>query len=179
MSLRRVLLAFAAFAAAAPALAQETTADARAEGKAMAEAFRQDGTLIPDSDGQALEVPGYQGTTLPQSSYFDDPDRMVSDASSQTGSHEGYRTIIEGDRVRPKFDAAEIKADIARGRAIEEDPQAYLEGEDISGGQGSCVPLPPGEKPQGWYETSCNVRRRQPRAGERRGAGWRGAQSSA
>lgn len=55
MSLRRVLLAFAAFAAAAPALAQETTADARAEGKAMAEAFRQDGTLIPDSDGQALE----------------------------------------------------------------------------------------------------------------------------
>lgn len=150
-------LAAAMLATATPALAQETTADARAEGKAMAEAFRQDGSLVPNTEGQALEIPGYQGTTLPQSTYFDDPDKMVSEASAQTSSHEGYQTIVEGDRVRPKFDAAEIKADIARGRAIEDDPQAYLDGEDIGGGQGSCIPLPPSQLPEGWYEASCNI----------------------
>ncbi len=117
-----VILAVTMLATVSPALAQETTADARAEGKAMAEAFRRDGALVPDADSQAFEVPGYHGNTLPQSSYFDDPDKMVSDASAQTSSNEGYTTVIEGDRVRPKFDAAEIKADIARGRAIEEDP---------------------------------------------------------
>lgn len=152
-----VFLVCALLAAGQPARAQQTPADARAEGKAMAEQFRQDGSLVPDAESQAREVPGYQGTTLPQSTYFDDPDRMVSEASAQTGSNEGYVTVIEGDRVRPKFDSAEIQADMARGRAIEEDPQAYIDGQNISGGQGSCTPLPAGQTGDSFFEATCNV----------------------
>ncbi|PKP94612.1 MAG: conjugal transfer protein TraN [Alphaproteobacteria bacterium HGW-Alphaproteobacteria-16] len=142
---------------AMPAAGQTTREEAREEGKALAEEARRNSALVPSEESQAEVVPGYAGTTVPQSSYFDDPDRLVSDASAAAWSNESYRTVTDPDGVRPTFSNSEILATTARATAIEGDPSTYLEGEAYGGSAGSCTPLPPGTATAGYYEASCNV----------------------
>ncbi|MEL0210896.1 MAG: conjugal transfer protein TraN, partial [Novosphingobium sp.] len=134
-----------------------TVEQAREEGKAMAQQKRNDPSLVPSSDEQAQAVPGFTGTSLPQSIYFDDPDRLVADAQASKAGNESYRIVTDADRVRPTFSNAEILATTSRATQVENDPTAFLDGEDISAGSGTCTPLPPGIGTEGYYEATCNT----------------------
>lgn len=141
-----------------PVAAQQMTIDqAREEGKAMAQQKRNDSSLVPSSDAQAAAVPGYTGTTQPQSTYYDDPDKLVSDAQALKASDPSYRVTTDADRTRPSFSNAEILATTDRATAVENDPSTYLEGQEISSGSGTCTPLPPGSGTAGSYEAVCNI----------------------
>lgn len=140
-----------------PLAAQQMTIDqAREEGKAMAQQKRNDSTLVPSSEAQAQAIPGYTGTTQPQSTYYDDPDKLVSDAQALKSSDQSYRVTTDADRTRPTFSNAEILATTDRATAVENDPTTYLQGQQISSGSGSCTPLPPGSGTAGSYEAVCN-----------------------
>ena len=153
----RLSFALAMLVLAGPqASAQQTVQQAREEGKALAAEKRADPALVPTDDAQARIVPGYTGTTTSQSTYFDDPDRLVSDASTAAGASDSYRTVTDPEHRRPTFSAAEIRATTARATAVEQDPNAFLAGESMTSANGSCVPLPPGSGVQGSYEATCN-----------------------
>jgi len=158
MILRRIMGALCALLLVTePVGAQTMTIDqAREEGKTMAQEKRNDSSLVPSSDAQAAAVPGYSGTSQPQSTYFDDPDRLVSDAQATKSGNESYRVSTDADHVRPTFSNADILATTNRATTVENDPTTYLEGEEISSGAGSCTPLPPGSSGMGYYEATCN-----------------------
>jgi conjugal transfer mating pair stabilization protein TraN len=140
-----------------PVAAQQMTTDqAREEGKALAQEKRNDPSLVPSSEAQAQAVPGYTGTTQPQNTYFDDPDRLATDAQSMKNGSESYRISTDAARTRPSFSNSEILATTNRATAVEEDPTAYLDGQAISAGSGTCTPLPPGAGTNGYYEATCN-----------------------
>ena len=140
-----------------PVAAQEMTVDqARAEGKAMAQEKRNDSSLVPSSDAQAAAVPGYTGTSQPQTTYYDDPDKLVADAQAQKSSDQSYRVTTDADRTRATFSNAEILATTNRATTVENDPSAYLAGEAYSSTSGTCTPLPPGSGTSGYYEATCN-----------------------
>lgn len=143
---------------AEPLAAQQMTVEqAREEGKAMAQEKRNDSSLVPSSDAQAGAVPGYTGPSQPQTTYYDDPDKLVADAQAMKSSDQSYRVTTDADRTRPTFSNAEILATTNRATTVENDPSAYLDGQDVSTGSGTCTPLPPGTGTGGYYEASCNA----------------------
>lgn len=141
----------------APGLAQMSMEQARAEGKAMGQEARANESLFPTTEAIAQTVPGYTGTDQPQSRYFGDPDGLIAQGTAQRSTHDAYRTVIDSDGSRAAFSNEEIKATAARASAIESDPDAYLEGQDISAQDGSCTPLPPGQGGTTYYEATCNI----------------------
>lgn len=151
------LAALLTLAVSAPALGQMTLDEARQQGKALGTEKRNDSTLVPSSDAQAAAVPGYSGTSLPEGSYFDDPERLESDAQSAKTSNEQYRITTDADHSRATFSNSEILATTARATTVENDPSTYLAGEEYSSSGGSCVPLPAGSGSAGYYEASCNA----------------------
>ena len=143
---------------ASPARAQQITVEqAREEGKALGNAKRQDEALVPTSEAQAAAVPGYTGTSQPQSTYFDDPDALVAAGTAQRSTNDSYRTVTDQDHTRATFSNAEILATINRATTVENDPEAYLQGENIGSESGQCQPLPPGSGAGGYYEATCNT----------------------
>ncbi|MCW2351778.1 conjugal transfer protein TraN [Sphingobium sp. B12D2B] len=142
---------------AGTAAAQTMTVDqARQEGKAIAQEKRTDSSLVPSTDAQATAVPGYTGASQPQSIYYDDPDKLISDAQGMKSSSESYRVSTDADHVRPTFSNADIKATTNRATSVEHDPTTYLEGQSITSGSGTCTPLPPSTSGSGYYEATCN-----------------------
>ena len=144
---------------AEPVGAQTMTVEqAREEGKAMAQDKRNDTSLVPTNDAQAAAVPGYTGTSQPQSSYYDDdPDKLLSDAQSAKSTNEQYKLTVDPGHVRPTFSNADILATTNRAISIEGDPSAYLAGENYGGSNGTCTPLPAGSGTAGYYEATCNA----------------------
>ncbi|MGB3930843.1 MULTISPECIES: conjugal transfer protein TraN [Sphingomonas] len=143
---------------ASPAGAQQMTVEqAREEGKALGNAKRQDESLVPTSDAQAAAVPGYTGTSQPQSTYFEDPDALVAAGTAQRSTNDSYRTVTDPDHTRATFSNAEILATTNRATTVENDPEAYLQGENIGSESGQCQPLPPGSGAAGYYEATCNT----------------------
>jgi conjugal transfer mating pair stabilization protein TraN len=141
-----------------PIAAQQMTVEqAREEGKEMAQEKRNDSSLVHSSDAQAASVPGYTGTNQPQSTYYDDPDKLVADSQAMKSTNEQYQVTTDSANVRPTFSNAEILATTTRATAVENDPSTYLEGEAIGSSSGSCTPLPPGAGTAGYYEATCNV----------------------
>ena len=141
-----------------PAAAQQMTAEqAREEGKALGNAKRQDESLVPTTEAQASAVPGYTGTDQPQSTYFDDPDALVAAGTAQRSTNDAYRTATDQGHTRATFSNSEILATTSRATAVENDPEAYLQGESIESESGQCQPLPPGSGSGGYYEASCNT----------------------
>lgn len=142
---------------AEPVSAQTMTVEqAREEGKAMALEKRNDSSIVPSTDAQAKAVPGYSGTDQPQSTYFDDPDRLVSDAQAMKSGNESYRLSTDADHIRPTFSNADILATTNRATTVENDPTTYLDDVAISSGSGACTPLPPPTSGTGYYEATCN-----------------------
>jgi conjugal transfer mating pair stabilization protein TraN len=148
---------FAALAMGSPAVGQMTLDEARQEGKALGTEKRNDSTLVPSSDAQAAAVPGYSGTSLPEGSYFDDPEKLEAAAQSAKSSNEQYRITTDADRTRATFSNSEILSTTARATSVENDPSTYLAGESMGGTKGTCVPLPATTGSAGYYETSCNA----------------------
>jgi hypothetical protein len=69
-------------------------------GQALGTQKRNDPTLVPSSDAQAAAVPGYSGPSLPEGSYFDDPERLEAAGQSAKSSNEQYRITTDADRTR-------------------------------------------------------------------------------
>lgn len=144
-----------AFAGAGAVLAQSTVQDAKEDGKSFATDMRANDALVP-SETMRDQVPGYQGTDLPQSGYFDDPDKLVADAGAQASSNEAFVVSTDRNKTRPQFDAQEILDTTRRATEIEANPDTYLQGEQMGGQAGSCTPLPPGGGNVSYYEATCN-----------------------
>ncbi|PNU05369.1 conjugal transfer protein TraN [Novosphingobium guangzhouense] len=144
-----------AFAGAGAVLAQSTVQEAKEDGKNFATDMRANDALVP-SETMRDQVPGYQGTDLPQSSYFDDPDKLVADAGAQASSNEAFAVSTDRNKTRPVFDAQEILDTTRRATEIEANPDTYLQGEQMGGQAGSCTPLPPGGGNVSYYEATCN-----------------------
>ena len=144
-----------AFAGAGAVLAQSTVQEAKEDGKNFATDMRANDALVP-SETMRDQVPGYQGTELPQSSYFDDPDKLVADAGAQASSNEAFSVTTDANDTRPQFDAQEILDTTRRATEIEANPDTYLQGEQMGGQAGSCTPLPPGGGNVSYYEATCN-----------------------
>lgn len=157
MTASRALVCFSiALAAAVPVLAQTTIEEAREEGRKLGNESRRDSSLIPTDGARAEAVPGYAGTELPETDYFDDPDRLEAAGASARHSSEPYRITVDGARTRPAFSNDEILATTRRATSVENDPTAYLDGEIMDGSTGVCTPLPPAVDATGYYEASCN-----------------------
>jgi conjugal transfer mating pair stabilization protein TraN len=137
-----------------------TVDEAREQGKAMAQEKRNDSSLIPADEAQAQIVPGYSGTDLPETSLYDDPDRLVSEGSALTRTSDSYKTVTDQAHTRPAFSNDEILAVTNRATNVENDPTAYLEGESVGSTTGACRPLPPGVGSSGYYEATCNQGRK-------------------
>ncbi|SKB98833.1 conjugal transfer protein TraN [Sphingopyxis flava] len=144
-----------AFAGAGAVLAQSTVQEAKEDGKSFATDMRANDALVP-SETMRDQVPGYQGTDLPQSGYFDDPDKLVADAGAQASSNEAFVVSTDRGNTRPQFDAQEILDTTRRATEIEANPDTYLQGEQMGGQAGSCTPLPPGGGNVSYYEATCN-----------------------
>jgi len=141
----------------ATARAQMTMSQAKEEGKALGQTFKADPSFVPTNSTQAQAVPGYTGTSQPQSVYFDDPDALIAQGGAQAPTNDAYNVVTDPLHQRPAFDPQDIKATAARASAIEKDPSTYLDGQQIGGSQGSCTPLPPAAGPPTTYQASCNV----------------------
>ncbi len=116
-------------------------------------------TLVPSSDAQAAAVPGYSGPSLPEGSYFDDPERLPRRAgqsakSSNEQSSHHRRTPIDARRSPSNSGdpGGHAEGDV-KLRTIH---PPYLAGEDYSGGGGSRVPLPPAVKRSTTHEATGN-----------------------
>lgn len=144
-----------AFAGAGAVLAQSTVQEAKEDGKSFATDMRANDALVP-SETMRDQVPGYQGTDLPQSSYFDDPDKLVADAGAQASTNEAFVVSTDRNNTRPQFDAQEILDTTRRATEIEANPDTYLQGEQMGGRAGSCTALPPGGGNVSYYEATCN-----------------------
>ena len=154
--MRRFVLPFlCALLAAGGGFAQTTNEEARREGNDLGKAMRANGANTP-GQGQLGELPGYQGTTLPESTYFDDPDRLTAEARPIATADQNFRTVTDADNSRPRFSIAEIEEVTRRGMTIADNPDAYLEGKQLGGESGTCTPLPPGTGVKGYYEAVCN-----------------------
>jgi hypothetical protein len=105
-----------------PALAQTTVEEAREQGKALGTQKRNDPTLVPSSDAQAAAVPGYSGPSLPEGSYFDDPERLEAAGQSAKSSNEQYRITTDADRTRDVQQFGDLgdhaEGDVGRERSI-------------------------------------------------------------
>ena len=111
---------------------------------------------VADSDATVTaNVPGYAGNTTPQSTYMSNPASLDASKLTTAQTNEGYRLTVDGNLTRPRISAAEVDATVARGNAINQDPNAIVQG--LAGGQsGQCVPLPPSTITTGTFEASCN-----------------------
>ena len=153
-SLRLGLLALLAFAA--PVSAQQQ--DARADGKAFGESLRGEAQQAARSQPDASSRPNYDRNAVQDlETLADDPDRIESNAAAAATGHQGYRAMRDSIANRGRFDPQDIEEVIARSLAINEAPLDYTSGLDISGGQGNCVPLPPGSGSAGTYTATCNT----------------------
>ncbi|MBB5712345.1 conjugal transfer protein TraN [Sphingomonas xinjiangensis] len=138
----------------AAGVAQDAVQQARDEGKEFGKAKRAD--LKAPSQAQLGEVPGYAGTDLQQSTYFDDPDRLATDGAVQATGNEAFQTVTDQGHTRPTFTNSEILDTTERATNIADNPDTYLGGEQLGGSSGTCVPLPPGAGQKGYYEATCN-----------------------
>ena len=135
-----------------PAYPQGDLAAARADGRAFATPQRAASATIPTDTDLVGTIPGYTGATLPQEALLDDPDALTSQGTTTALSNEAWRMVTNPDRT-----AVALAPDaLSRAKAVEEDPNAYLEGQSLAAGNGSCTPLPPAPDADDYYEASCN-----------------------
>lgn len=156
---RALLVAAALFgcgAFAGVATGQNGTSDARAEGKAFGSGVLGRAQTAAKIAPTAESVPGYQGTPS-EAALAQDPDAIVARGASAAASNDGYQAVRSSLDRRPRVAVADIEAAIARGQAIAADPNAYVSGMSVGGGQGTCRELPPSSAASATYAATCNV----------------------
>lgn len=152
------LLAILALVIPVTARAQQTGAEVAADARAFGQAQGAAVSGLADSEATArINVPGYNGATADESRYYGDPAALDQNRASVASTNSGYNLTVEGNRVRPRINPADIDAATARANVIAEDPARFALGVDANGTTGTCVPLPPGSGGAGTFEASCNV----------------------
>ncbi|GGD76901.1 hypothetical protein GCM10010990_28260 [Croceicoccus mobilis] len=155
-TLALVLIIASGLGAIDAGMAQTTTDQAKADGKAFAGSIasraQEAATTTPDPS----RIPNYDADPI-ESAYGDDPDSLTSRAASAAPAHTGYRVIRVSMESRSTFDSADIEAVLARSTTISGDPLSYTSGMSVTGSQGSCVPLPGGTASPGRYYATCNA----------------------
>lgn len=136
-----------------PSLPVMTVEEAKQEARDIGGTLREDYKDLTDAPDAAAQIPGYAGTYPGQTSYYDDPGAMGGAGASAAYTSEGFQTVH--DPNRPTVNV--VKSDIQRAVDIEADPEAYLDGENLDGSGGDCVPLPPGSGSANYAEYTCNV----------------------
>jgi conjugal transfer mating pair stabilization protein TraN len=138
---------------AAPAWAQMSRDDAKAEATDLAKGARDTAISVTTNSTAASTVPHFAGTTLPESAYQSDPDALIAAGSSSASTSEAVQVVK--DPSRPYFDPKTI--DVSAAKAIEDDPKAFTgTGISTGGAAGSCEPLPSGGAGSSTYYQSCN-----------------------
>ena len=136
-------------------LAQTTVDEARQQGKDLGTQMRADSSLQP-TDAKAAGVPGYNGTNLPEQTYFDNPNGLTPAGAAAASSNAAYGVATDRDHTRATFSNSDILATTNRATTIEKDPESYVAGEAMNGGSGTCNPLPPSSTGTDYYEATCN-----------------------
>jgi conjugal transfer mating pair stabilization protein TraN len=134
---------------APPMTSAEAKAEAKSAGAALREAYRD----LPLAPGAAGQIPHYQEAVPAEAGYYENADAMAGDGFVASLSSEAYQTA--NDPGRPVI--AVSPTDIARAMAVEDAPQDYLEGENLTSSAGNCVPLPPGGGGTNYAEWTCNI----------------------
>ena len=98
-------------------------------------------------------VPAYQGSDLPQASYYDAPDRLASAGASASLTSVGVALTTNPNRA--SFDPATI--DLTNAKAIEAAPGNYSGGTGAGGSAGKCEPLPATSGTSSTYYDSCQI----------------------
>ncbi len=126
-------------------------ASARSDAKAFATPKRAGSANIVTSTDLASTIPGYTGAKLPEEALADDPDRLTSQGASMAFANDPWRTVTNPDRTVVTLDPNSL----TRSKAIEADPDAYLDGQSLRAGAGTCTPLPPSAAGTEYYEATC------------------------
>ncbi|MFK3888835.1 conjugal transfer protein TraN [Sphingomonas sp. NPDC079357] len=151
-----LVMLFSAGLAGSGALGQAgNPSQARNDGKAFAAEIATRAQDATQQTPTADSVPNFDASPS-QSSLFDDPDALARAAGAAATSHEGYQAVRSSVDRRARIAPADIEATIARGQAVAADPNGYVSGMGVGGGQGSCRELPPGTGASGSYEATCN-----------------------
>ena len=154
--IKLAVTAFTALLLTASAAAQQQ--DAKADGKAFAESLRGEAQQAAQQQPNTATLPNYDRNAVRGiETLAQDPDRIEGNAAAVASGHQGYRAMRDSVANRARFDPGEIEDVIARSLAINESPLDYTSGMAIAGGQGSCVPLPPGSGSAGTYTATCNT----------------------
>ena len=135
------------------AFPQGDMAGARADANAFGKAQRSGNAGIATSTDLQSTIPGYTSGPLPQESLADDPDALTSQGASAALANDPWHMVTNPGRTVVTLDPN----DLLRAKAIENDPDAYLDGQALGAGQGSCTPLPPAGGGSEYYEASCNA----------------------
>ena len=98
-------------------------------------------------------VPTYQGSDLPQTSYYDAPDQLAS--AGATASLTSVGVALTTNPNRPSFDSSTI--DLTNAKAIEAAPANYAGGTGAGGTAGKCEPLPATSGTSSTYYDSCQI----------------------
>src|SRR3546814_20636907 len=156
--LRPILGALLLLAGVAQAASAQTTADAKADGKAFG------GSVIDRAKGAATtapdasRVPGFNpAATQSLEDLADHPDRIEGAARSAATGNTAIRTIEDSMDNRARFSPQEIKSILARSGEISETPPDHTSSMSVSGSKGKCVPLPPGPAPARPTTATCNT----------------------
>lgn len=149
---RAALLTVLAALAMAPALAQDR-AQVEGEARDLGKQLRADRSGIVLDQGAPAAVPGYQGSTLPQTGLADDDRALEAQGTSAAATSGEYQVVRNPDR--PQFDPATI--DLSRGTLVEQSPEAYVGDTTLGGANGNCTPLPPGSGQGSEYLQTCNA----------------------
>ena len=130
---------------------QGDMAGARADANKFGKAKRDANGSIATSTNLATTIPGYPAAPLPQEALFDDPDALTSQGVGAALASDPWRTVTNPDRTIVTLDPDSL----ARAKAVEQDPDAYLQGQSLGSADGSCTPLPPSTTGTEYYEATC------------------------
>lgn len=158
MTWRRCVIAFVALTAWLSALAQaqgqsQNVSAAKEAASALGQNLQGSITAGVTSAGAPSAVPAYQGSDLPQSSYFNAPDNLASAGAAASSS--SLAVALTTNPNRPSFDPATI--DLTNAKAVEAAPGQYTGGTGAGGSAGKCEPLPATSGSSSTYYDSCQV----------------------
>ena len=132
--------------------ADMTREQALQAGKAFGNAANA-GVPAAASGSSLSNVPGYQGTDVPQTRYYD-AGAGVEDAARQAVSgNEAGQFVQDSALSRPRFNIDRNDPVVQRGDAIRNDPEAVL-GTGLSGQYGACREVTT-TTPSTWTEEYC------------------------
>ncbi len=126
---------------------------ARIEARSIGSASREANKDITQDAAALGQVPIYVPGMPAEASYYGNDTALPGAGASAALASEGFQTVHDPNRPV----VAVQRSDIQRAVDVEADPNTYLEGENYSGAEGSCVPLPPGSGTGLTAEYTCNV----------------------